>query len=328
MLKWFILLAWLFSINFHSYATEESALKKVLIGYIELGSSLSKLAPIKIEAAMNLATRLSERYYLIPFDYRDSVAKLIETKGIEPTIYNLSRELEVDEALMLRVNKFVNLLRVDIWGFRLADSSIASGKGFANIRYFIKENNQPIIDPSLLAACQRAFADYLDEPDLYQNLEGSFRLRPAPLLVVGNIYYIETDSAKKYNIFRQKQSSSFFAIEKIFEVARKSFDFVTIDTETRDSIYAFHNFYEPENYSQPTPEELKALLDFEVEYYISGELNYFPSVFSLKLYLCRLSEEGLEIVSEIEETFDKDSLDMYETALIKGTKRLLNINTE
>ncbi|ROL58320.1 hypothetical protein D9V84_00890 [Bacteroidetes/Chlorobi group bacterium Naka2016] len=304
---------------------QSDSLKKILISQIEFGKNTQGLNQIKVEAAMNLVARFSNKFVIIPFDIRDSVAKTLDTKHIEPTPYNLAKELSAEYIFIIRINRLANVLRVDISSYNISNNEISNGKGYALIRYFKKETNEPVLDPALLTASQRAFAEVFNEPYIFNNLEGSLRIKPAPTLVIGSINYVENDTLAKWDIFQKKQVTSYFAIETIFEIAKNSSDFVVFDNATRDSIYAYFNLFEPENYSSPNIEEIKALLNFEVEYYIAGEFFWENNTAKLKLYLCKITDQGLEIIKETVKNVEEDKLDSYKTALETATKELLNI---
>jgi len=303
-------------------------LERILITDVEFGHNVANLNIIKVEAALDLAARLSRKFQIIPIDIRDSVAKELKRKNIEPTPYNLGKELAASKLLIIRINRLANILRVDLSCFDTKDNSISDGKGYAAIRYFIKEKNEPVLDPALLAAFQRALADLIHEPNLYQNLSGSFKVKPAPPLVIGTINYIENDTLNRWDIFRKKQVTSYFALETIFETAHKTNDFVVLDIPTRDSIFSFFQLYEPENFSPPTSAEIKALLDFEIEYYIAGELFWGNGNANLRLFLCKITEEGLKIEKEVLKVISEDSLDSYKNAITSATIDLLNIPKE
>lgn len=303
----------------------DSTFKKILISEIKFGESVKGISPLKVEAAMNLAVRFAGNYQIIPLDTRDSIAKTLTCRKIEPTPANIGMELKADLALIIKINRFANLLRVDFASYNFSDSSVRTSKGYSIIRYYQKEKDIPLLDPALLSACQRAFALLIDNPDVYRELDGSFKVKPAPTLTIGSINYIEDDSTSKWIIFKDKQLSSFFAIETIFEVARLSPDFVVLDNATRDSIYAFFNLYEPENYNTPTPEEIRALIDFEIEYYIAGELKRIDNQVVLSLYLCKITPEGLQIEDEVQTPVVEDSIEKYKEALVSATRELLKI---
>jgi len=317
----------IFLLNFNLfYGQNDTNFQRILITEIHFGKNLEGINYLKVEAAMNLAARLTGKYQIIPSDLRDSVAKALQERQIVPTAYSIGKELSASQALIIKLNRFANLLRVDFASYNFSDSSVRTSKGYSAIRYYQKEKDRPLLDPALLTACQRAFAELIDNPNVYQTLDGSFKVKPAPTLAIGSIFYIEDDSTKKWTIFHEKQTSSFFAIETIFEIARQSPDYVVLDNATRDSIFAYFNLYEPENFNKPTPEEIKALLDFEVEYYITGELFFETRNVVLRLYLCKITEEGLEIFDQTSEIVQDDLIEEYKEAIEKATKRLLKIS--
>ncbi|MGC8957017.1 MAG: hypothetical protein ACP5LT_04225 [Candidatus Kapaibacteriota bacterium] len=313
--------------NLTAFAQTDT-IKKILISEIEFNQNVKGLNPIKVEAAMNLVTRFSNKFQIIPFDLRDSVARELAIKGIEPTPYNVAKEFAADKILLIKVNRFANILRVEFLSYNLVDNTISNSKGYALIRYFTKDKNEPILDPALLTACQRAFAELVNQPNLFSHLEGNLKVKPAPTLVIGSINYIESDSLTKWDLYLRKQTTSYFAIETIFEVARNSKDFVVFDIASRDSIYSYFNLFEPENFAPPNIEEIKALLNFEVDYYLTGELFWANGATNLKLYLCKITEKGLEIIKETSHFVFDDKMDSYKIAIEKATKELLNIEEE
>lgn len=302
-------------------------LEKIFIAQINFGSSILQLSsPLKVEAGLNLVSNLSRKFVLIPSGTIDSAINILKTNGIkQPTALEIGRMLECDKAFFISINRIANILRVDLASFNFADSSTKYGVGYGTIRYFQKEDHQPLIDPALLQALQRAVAVIYEDSLMFFNLDGSLRVKPAPTLVIGSINYIEDDSLKNWEIFRKKQISSYFAIEEIFEVAKSSPDFVVFDIESRDSAYELLNLYEPENYSIVSPLEVKALQMFDVEYYLSGEFFRLEDSPKIRLYLSKVENEGLVLIRQVEAEIIDDSLDEYGKILKKLTKKILNI---
>ncbi|MCX7909620.1 MAG: hypothetical protein N2560_08915 [Ignavibacteria bacterium] len=325
MKRFFLFLLGIILWNQSAFAQKDT-IERILISQVEFGKNVEGLNYLKVEAAMNLVARFSKRFEIIPFDFRDSVAKMLEKNGIEPTHYNIGKQLGASRILALRINRLANIIRTDIFSFNLSDSTFSKGKGYALIRYFKKEKNEPILDPSLLTALQRAFAELINEPLLYSNLEGSLKVKPAPTLVIGAINYIENDTISNWEIFQKKQTTSYFAIETIFEIAMKSTDFVVFDIPTRDTIYAYFNLFEPENFNPPNINEIQALQQFEVDYYIAGEFYWDSGNARLKLILCKITEEGLEIMKEETKIVPEDNIESFKNTLIQLTKDLLNIS--
>lgn len=304
--------------------SQSDTIEKLLLGQINIGKNVTNLNPLKVEAALNLVATFSQRYRLIPLDVRDSIANVLEQKGILPTPYNIGKELNASKLILIWINRLSNILRVDISTFNLKDSTILTGKGYSLIRYFVKDKNEPILDPALLTACQRAFAEMLGEPNLFAHLDGSFKVKPAPTLVIGSINYIESDTLSKWEIFKKKQVTSYFAVETMFEFTRNSQDYVVFDIATRDSIYSYYNLFEPENYSPPTTEEIRALIDFEIEFYLTGEFYWENGNAFIKMYLCKINQEGLEIFKESIKIVKQDNLDSFKEALEQVIKDLFN----
>lgn len=299
--------------------------EKFFVAKIEFGSNIENLSETKVEAALNLIQRLTNRFELIPNDIRDSIAKIIESEGKLPTVLEIGKRTNATRALFLKINRLANILRVDISTYNFFDSSSIWGKGYAPIHYRLKEKNEPLYDPALISATQRAIADLFRDSLMFWGLSGSFKVKPAPTLVVASIHYIESDSLRKWEIFRKRQVSSFFAVELIFEEARLSNDFVVFDTETRDSVYALHNFFEPENFSAPSPIEIWALYNLEVDFLLTGELFTEANSVKIRLYLCKIDKDGLIIEKQAEEILPEDDLEKFSQTLKLLTSKLLKI---
>jgi hypothetical protein len=299
--------------------------EKIFVAKVEFGNNIENLSETKVEAALNLIQRLTNRFELIHNDIRDSIAKILESEGKPPTVLEIGKRSNATRALFFKINRLANILRVDISAYNFLDSSSISGKGYAPIHYKLMDKNEPLYDPALLSATQRAIADLLRDSLMFWGLSGSFKVKPVPTLVIASINYIESDSLKKWEIFRKRQVSSFFAIESIFEEARLSNDFVVFDAETRDSVYALHNFFEPENFSAPSPIEIRALYNLEVEFLLTGELFTESNSVKIRLYLCKIDKDGLIIEKQAEEILPEDNLEKFSQTLKLLTSKLLKI---
>lgn len=300
--------------------------EKLFVAKVEFSSNIANLSETKIEAALNLIQRLANRFELIDYGSRDSIAKIIESEGKPPTVLEIGKRSNATRALFLKINRLANILRVDISAYNFLDSSSISGKGYAPIHYKLKDKDEPLYDPALLSATQRAIADLFRDSLMFWGLSGSFKVKPVPTLVVASISYVESDSLRRWEIFRKRQVSSFFAIESIFEEARLSNDFVVFDTETRDSIYAIFNFFEPENFSAPSPIEIRALHNLEVDFLLTGELFADSNSVKIRLYLCKIDKDGLIIEKQTEEILLEDNLEKFSQTLKLLTSKLLQIN--
>ncbi len=300
--------------------------ERFFVGKVEIGNNIEELSERKIEAALNLIQKWAHRFVLIPIDIRDSIARAIETEGKHPTILEIGKRLGASRALFFRLNRLANVFRLDVSAYNFLDSSTISGSGYALIHYKLQDKNEPIYDPALLAAMQRAFAEILADSLMFWELPGSLKVKPAPTLVIGSINYIESDSLRKWNIFQKRQVSSFFAIESIFEEARLSHDFIAFDNESRDSIYALYNFFEPENFSAPTPLEIRALFELGVDYLLTGELFADTNNIKIRLYLCKIDRNGLIIEKQLEDKLPEDNMEKYAQILKELTSKLLKIN--
>lgn len=300
-------------------------LERVFIARISFEKKDVGLSPVKIEAGINLAANLSNKFELIPSSEIDSLVNFLNSQGIKPTGDEICKKLNCDKALSIEIKRLANILRVNLSAYNLHDNTTRNGIGYGVIRYFRKDNEEPILDPALLQALQRAFAIIYDDSTMYFHLEGNLPIKPAPTLAIGSIHYVDDDTLSSWELFRKRQTTSFFGIETIYEIARTSPDFIVYDTESRDSAYAILNLYEPENYAPITPLEVKALQFFEIEYFIYGEFFRSDGLTKLRLFLTKVENDGLVIVREEESVIEKDSLDEFRNVLQLLTRKILNL---
>lgn len=300
-------------------------LDRIFIAQISFEKKDVGLSPLKIEAGINLAANLSNRFELIPSGVVDSLVNFMNSQAIKPTVNEICKNLNCDKALSVEIKRLANILRVNLYLHNLQDSTTKRGIGYGIIRYFRKDNGEPILDPALLQAFQRAFANIYDDSTMYSHLEGNLRIKPALTLAIGSIHYVDDDTLSGWELFRKRQTTSFFGIETIYEIARTSPDFIVYDIESRDSAYAILNLYEPENYAPITPLEVKALQFFEIEYFIYGQFFRSNGLMKIRLFLTKVENDGLKIVREEESILEKDSLDEFRNILQLLTRKILNL---
>lgn len=300
-------------------------LRLMIVG-IEIGKGLKDLPPSKVEAAFALAVALSDYFDLIPPRVVDSVVNSYKEKYSSFTIINLGYTLNADYLVYFNLNKFKNILRCDITLYSGDNFQKAtSGKGFAYLNYIDTVTNKHIYDPSLLLAIQRAFAAATRDSSLY--VKADKKILPAITLVISGIEFKKNPNLPTWSLFANSVVNSYFLIEKIFEVASKSFKYQPFDIETRDSIYATFNFYAPENYKAPNQMELYALRRFEVETIITGSFEQTKEGGILTLILAKFTSEGLTEVNRVQGLVEKDSLVELEKVIEELTPKLLGENT-
>ncbi|MGQ9818444.1 MAG: hypothetical protein ACUVQ1_00745 [Candidatus Kapaibacteriales bacterium] len=300
-------------------------MERVFIARISFEKNDVGLSPLKIEAGLNLAAKLSNKFELIPSFEIDSLLNFLNSQGINPTVDEICKELNCDKTLTVEIKRLANILRVKVSAYNLKDRTTRNAIGYGVIHYFRKDNEEPILDPALLQAFQRAFAIIYQDSAMYSNLEGSLRIKPAPTLAIGSINYVDDDTLSNWDLFQKRQTTSFFGIETIYEIARTSPDFIVYDIETRDSAYAILNLYEPENFAPVSPLEVKALQFFEIEYFIYGEFFRSDGLSKIRLYLTKVAYDGLIIVRQEESVIEKDNIDDFRNVLQRLTRKILSM---
>jgi hypothetical protein len=297
--------------------------KKIMIANAAFGEAVKDIDRSKLEAAVTLAAALSSKLYLLPGSALDSAARVLKSKGIEPTAIMIAKELSADEILFFNINQLEKILRVGITSVT-ADSaqSKKEGEGWAAIRYLYKEDDRQLTDPALLSAVQRAFADMYNDSLMYDKAEGSFRVLPAEPTVIGAIDFINDDDLPLWEIFEAKEVYSFDAIETIFSEAIKSPVLVIYDMETRDSVYAKFGLYIVENFNAPSSLELEILEKINVKYYITGNLKRVDGGVFVELFFCELYKGKLNILRSAEGILTEDSMDEMRKLFIKLSDKL------
>lgn len=297
----------------------------LLIGNIKLGQKAEIIKATKVEAALNLAAGLSGKYVLIPTILRDSVAVLLSKDGVKPQINILSDTLGADKIVFVLVSRIENMLRVEL---NLVDAKNTSdrnlGEGFASIHYMFSDSVL-LVDLALLQAVQRAFAVAVKDSNLYANCEESFRVFPAPTLIIGGLDYKENPSYfPKWDLFDRPIVSSYDAVESIFEQAKESSKYVVYDIATRDTIYALFNLYIIENHKPPSYLEIEVLDNFLVRRYITGTFTQQKNSADIELVLYEIIGGKLKPIKSEKGIIQKDDLMEFRRVLKDLTKKLLD----
>jgi uncharacterized protein YkuJ len=296
---------------------------KIMIANAAFGKAVKDIDRSKLEAAVTLAAALSSKLYLLPGSALDSAARVLKSKGIEPTAIMIAKELSADEILFFNINQLEKILRVGVTSVSADSAQLKKeGEGWAAIRYLYKEDDRQLTDPALLSAVQRAFADMYNDSLMYDKAEGSFRVFPAEPTVIGAIDFINDDDLPLWEMFEAKEVYSFDAIETIFSEAIKIPFLVTYDMETRDSVYAKFGLYIVENFNAPSSLELEILEKINVKYYITGNLKRVDGGSFVELFFCELYKGKLNILRSAEGILTKDSMDEMRKLLKKLSDKL------
>lgn len=327
----FLLSATLLDLNAQEIKPEHDStlVKRILPAHLIMGKELDSIPSQKFEAALNLAAKLSQKYEIISMRERDSTMKSLEKLGIYPEAYNLAKALKCDYILFGNLNAVNNMLRADVALIAVADTNAKTyGKGYAPLKLRNQENNKPIYDPAILTALQRALALATGDSLLFEKAPGGLSVHPAAALVVGGLFYSDDGVSTEWKIFKEKEVSSYFAVESIFEVAKDSPDYAVYDTETRDSIYAMFNMYSVENYNYPTLREIQALNAFDVDNYIAGKFTRVAEGARLELSLFNVLKSKLEKIKTVSGILSTDNREDYGKLIRKLTRKLLEKKPE
>ncbi len=276
---------------------QEAQVPAVLIAQARLGGGLSQLSPTKLEAALTLALEVTGKYAVVPSPVRDSVVQLLQAQGQEPTALAVARQLGCSVLCFALAERFVHVVRAEVvlrWGKEFEHEH--RGIGYALVRYARYGSGELLLDPALLEAVQRALAVALGDSMLYAQMEPPLRVYPAALVAVGGISYEDEPSLPPWQLFARKVVTSYEAVLSAVDTIRAHPRFVPCDVDTRDSIYALGRLYEPENYTAPTPLELRLLAQMEVAWLVAGVLRRVPEGAHLRMDLYRLNRtaQGVE----------------------------------
>ncbi|OGU11880.1 MAG: hypothetical protein A2X61_10235 [Ignavibacteria bacterium GWB2_35_12] len=265
-----------------------------MIADVKLGKEASDLTLSKVESAMALAGSLTERFHLVPFSMRDSIAQTIVDQNKAPTAAAIAEKLNVNKILFLNINRVENMLRVDISAVDADDfDEKTEGTGYALLHFIKEKDEQVLYDPSLLAAVQRAVAVCLKDSMMYASLDGKFNVIPAPTLIIGGIDFQDDEELYIWDLYSRMAVASYDMLETIFETAKDCRDFVIYDIATRDTIYKLFKLYFAENYRAPSKFEMEILGKFQVDYYITGTLKRVKEGAELELGLYKIKDEKL-----------------------------------
>ena len=318
-IKFLLITCLLIAINYIAYSTTDSLNQiKLIIGNTTYAGKVKNLSPAKFELALNFASIISDKIELIPNKLRDSIAEK------NNNILSIANILSADYIVFSKINAFNYLIRTDITLVSIKDTTKRLlGVGYANANYKDGETGATVYDPAILSSLQRALADAFKDSNMYVLPDKGMEVYPAPTLVMGSIYYVEDKSLPDWNLFDDKVVSSFDAVETILETAMKSPKFVSIDTETRDSIFAMNNLYIIENYSAVSQHELLALYKMGIEYYISGTFKRIPIGAKLELFLYKFEKGSLVAIDSDSQIVADDNIEKYREAVKNITKKIL-----
>lgn len=299
------------------YAQRDSSTS--LLESIELAAGTEHLSPQKVEAGAVLAFALSGRYRLLTV--RDSAVRVLRAQG--KPFPAIAQQLGARWLLRIRLSRFHNLLRADV---ELRDSLRSQhGSGYALIRHRWEQTDEPVDDPAIAEALQRALCVAVGDSLLYARADTARGVRPAALLAVTTIEVRDNPSLSPlWELFDDGSITSYSGILAIITAAQRSPHYVTIDIDTRDSMYAYFRLYEPEPTMPPSPEEIAALRFFGVECIVTGTLERTQTGAQLELQLKRIEPNGsLVAVARTERALNDDSRVQFLQTIAAATEELL-----
>jgi hypothetical protein len=309
---------------FQRGGTDENKKEKIYVASVYKGRGADSIPTTKFHQAMNYAAMLSGKYELIPPAYVDSVFTAFELKGKKPTAIEIGRKVDSDKILFASLSRLHNMLRVDLQIFNTDDEEKTStGKGYELMNFYDLKSNEMLIDPSLLKATQRAFADVTGDSLMFDSKTGSYRVYPATSLVISGIAYVGMPDTTDWQLYRNRVISSYDAAETIFEVMRDKPNYITYDIPTRDSIYAMFNMFGIENYMPPTNIEVEALRKLEVDYFISGKISFKKDSAILNLMLFKITPSGQNMVKTVSGTLSEDNTEEFRELLRRKVNELI-----
>ena len=297
-----------------------------MIADVKFGKETSGLTLSKVESAIALAGSITERFHIVPFSIRDSIAQTIVDHNKAPTAAAIAEKLNVNKILFLNINRIENMLRVDISSVDADDfDEKTEGTGYALLHFIKEKDEQALYDPSLLAATQRAIAVCLNDSMMYAYADGKFNVIPAPTLIIGGIDFQDDQELYMWDLYSRMAVSSYDMLETIFETSKDCRDFVVYDIATRDTIYKMFKLYFAENYRSPTKFEMEILGKFQVDYYITGTLKRVKEGAELELGLYKIKNEKLYPVRSEKGILKEDDIYKLRELASYLTKQLLNL---
>lgn len=304
----------------------ETNKKIILPARLEFGNLSDSIPSYKLDAALSIAISQTPDMLYISRRVIDSVASLMREEGITPNVTTLMEFFSADYALISKTSLLVNMIRTDVILKDASRNLELQGKGYDLVNYRKGYDAIKVYDPSILKSFQRAIAAALDDSLLYDSSEDTFRIYPAPTLVVGGLEFIDNQEYYDWNLFDKPEVNSFDAVVNMIDVLRKSNTYIVYDEDSRDAIYNLFGLYSTENNASPTKNEIDALNKLEVEYFIHGQLrrDLFGAEIELKLF--RITSQGLKEVNSAVNRIDEDSLIEFKEKIRETAKMLLESN--
>lgn len=309
--------------------SQDTSKIRILIAKSSFGKAADgKISLEKVDAALNFACNLTEKFKLIPPPRVDSLIKQNNQKNQKLTPQLLIDSLDASRMYFIQTDLLANMLRVEISSLNPKTNKKSIGVGFATVHYFEKDNNTPVYDPALLEAVQRAMAVAENDSTLFYGADSLFFVRPCPTLVISGINFVDNPKMEEWELFYQKEIKSYFIIENIFDNAVKSDKYVCYDVASRDSIYRLFNLAIPENHRSTNEVELSCLENLKVDYFISGDFIRNEKGAELNLYLMSIKNKIAKLVKKVSCNIEEDKITVLKDKVKELTFDLLDVKVK
>lgn len=320
----FLLLSLLFSCS--SINKNTSGLPLVMLGKVDFKGDSTSLNIQKYDAALNLALKISGKYSYFGISQIQQFLKE-NPEYSNSKISDIAKQNDVDYLAISQVNTLKHIIRTNIALNSISDDfQSQNGIGYDEVNYIDSKSGELVYDTSLLNSLMRALSSATKDSLLYVKKDLDINIKPVPTLVIGSIAFLDnSDAEDEWNLYLDKEISSYSAVETIYDIIKYSNDYVVYDTETRDTVYNLFGFHIVENYSQPSNHEIKALYQMAIDYYVAGSLVKSDDGAELMLGIYLITNDGLKAVKVEKENFTDDSRMVFLEHINRATKRLFNL---
>ncbi|MFA5511010.1 MAG: hypothetical protein WC313_01055 [Candidatus Kapaibacterium sp.] len=308
----------------YNLIAESNDIPSILIGRVDVHGDSTDIDLRKFDSAMELALKLSGKYkYIGLHELRIMTAE--DASLAEKEAGELAEICGASYVALAQINVVKHLLRVSLNLIPIEDSlKQISGLGYSTVNYADRQTGKILYDPALLLSVKRALADGLGDSLLFVKPELGLNVKPLPTLVIGSIAF-EGDNQDGWELYDDREVSSFAAVETIFDKIKNENLFVIFDTETRDTLYKNFGFHIIENHIEPSVSEVKMLYQLAVDYYVSGKLVKNENRADLQLGLYQVTRNGLYEVKIVSEHFSDDSRMVFLEHISRACIELFNL---
>lgn len=307
------------------YGAKAEDLTRVMVVKVTHDTSDVLMPAYKIEAGVALALQLTSNYTVLPTDARDSI--LLERGLTGLTALQAAEQLQAQELLYVNTRRFENLVRTEIVVLSGGNFEVTNrGVGYSAIRFHNDSTNVAVADPAILLSAQRAVMDAKRNADLYMRSDSIFRVRPAPVVVVGGIDFVlnaDTTKTPAWSLFKEQEVTSYDAVQTIAEIISAVDSITLVDIETRDTMLARANLMMVTNNHPTTSDELKVFYAFGITWVISGICTFTADAFTLQLSATTFGKGKSEPLASVERQYNTDTKVAWRNAIVEVAELLV-----